>query len=87
MLPNKALKQENEDLASHKNKVFVFESLELSESKIITIEKSAIVSTKAKIRGFYNGIEANGKFRFTRVWSSESGDWQVVAGHSCLITQ
>ncbi len=75
----------DEDLESHKNKVFSFEFIELSESKIITLECSSIVSTKANIKGFYNGFEANGEFRFTRVWSNESGAWQVIAGHSSLI--
>ena len=79
------LVSKDEDIASHKNKIFVFESLKLSESKIIILEKSAVVSTKANIVGRYNGIEASGQFRFTRVWSGDSGSWQVVAGHSCLI--
>jgi hypothetical protein len=32
-------------------------------------------------------IEINGELRVTRIWTGESGDWQVIAGHSCLIIQ
>lgn len=79
------LVSKDEDLASHRNKAFTFESIELSESKIIVFENSAIVSTKTRIRGIHNDLETNGEFRFTRVWANESGDFQVIAGHSCLI--
>lgn len=75
----------DEDLASHRNKTFEFTSLELSESNIVATENYAVVSVKANIEGLYNGQETNGSFRFTRVWSNDSGSWQVIAGHSCII--
>ncbi len=74
-----------DDLRAHSSKAFVFESLDLSESKILTQEKSALVSVKAEIQGHYNGEPANGCFRFTRFWSNTTGKWQVVAGHSSVI--
>ena len=75
-----------EDLNAHTNKVFEFTSLDLFESKILTKENHAIVSTKSEIEGYYNGQAVNGSFRFTRVWSKESGKWQVIAGHSSVIS-
>ena len=79
------LVSKQEDLNAHSNKDFVFKFLELSESKILIQENSAVVSVKAEIQGFYNGQPANGNFRFTRFWSNASGKWQVVAGHSSVI--
>lgn len=74
-----------DDLRAHASKAFVFESLNLSESKILIHGESAIVSVKAENQGYYNGQPANGRFRFTRVWSNTSGKWQVIAGHSSVI--
>lgn len=79
------LASKEDDLNAHSSKAFVFESLDLSESKIITYENSAVVSVRADIQGYYNELPANGSFRFTRLWSNTSGKWQVVAGHSSLI--
>lgn len=74
-----------DDLSAHASKLLVFESLDLSQSKILIHRDSAVVSVKADIQGYYNGQPANGLFRFTRFWSNTSGEWQVIAGHSSAI--
>ena len=79
------LVSKEDDIKAHASKAFVFESLDLSELKIITYESSAVVSVKADIKGYYNGQPANGRFRFTRFWLNTSGKYQVVAGHSSVI--
>lgn len=76
----------DEDLESHRNKTFKFQSIELSESEVLVAEGYAVVSVKADIKGFYNTQETSGEFRFSRFWSNSSGSWQVIAGHSCLIS-
>jgi hypothetical protein len=79
------LVSKEDDLSAHSSGVFVFNSLNLSESKILIQENSAVVSVKAEIQGNYNGQPANGIFRFTRFWSNTTGKWQVIAGHSSVI--
>lgn len=79
------LVSKEDDLSAHASKAFVFKSLNLSESKILIHENSAVVSVRAEIQGYYNGQPANGCFRFTRFWSNTSGKWQVIAGHSSVI--
>lgn len=79
------LVSKQEDLDAHSRKAFVFDELNLSDSKILPQVNSAIVSVKAEIKGTYNGQRANGTFRFTRVWLNTSSKWQVVAAHSSLI--
>ena len=74
-----------DDLHSHRTQEFVFQSLDLSESKIVVYDRSAVVSVKAEIQGEYHGQPANGCFRFTRVWANAAGKWQVIAGHSSVI--
>ena len=79
------LVSKEDDLHAHASKAFVFQALDLSESKILTQQNSAVVSVKADIQGLYDGQPANGCFRFTRFWSNDSGKWKVVAGHSSVI--
>jgi hypothetical protein len=79
------LVSKEDDLNAHSSRAFIFKSLDLSESKILIQENSAVVSVKAEIQGYYNGQPTNGSFRFTRIWSNTSGKWQVVAGHSSVI--
>ncbi len=79
------LVSKEDDLSAHASKAFVFKSLDLSDSKILIHENSAVVSVKAEIQGYYNGQPANGCFRFTRFWANTAGKWQVIAGHSSFI--
>ncbi len=80
-----SLISKEDDLNAHSSGIFVFKSLELSETKILTQGDIAVVSVKAEIQGQYNGEPENGNFRFTRVWAKTYGKWQVVAGHSSVI--
>ncbi|MGK7926600.1 MAG: nuclear transport factor 2 family protein [Spirulina sp.] len=80
------LLSKQDDLSAHESGLVRIEELKQSEQKIKVIENIAIVSVRTQITGSYNGIPANGDFRFTRVWSvNDNGSWQVIAGHSCLI--
>ena len=74
-----------DDLDARAKKEFVFKSIDLSDSKILIEEKSAVVSVRADIQGYYNGLPTNGSFRFTRFWLNTAGKWQVIAGHASLI--
>ena len=74
-----------EDIASHREKVFVINYIILSNQKVIDLGNSAVVTTQADISGHYNGQLTAGNFRFTRVWTNGENGWQVIAGHSCII--
>ncbi len=74
-----------EDIASHREKVFVINSIILSNQEVINLGNSAVVTTQANISGCYNGQPTAGNFRFTRVWTNCENGWQVIAGHSCII--
>lgn len=74
-----------EDIDSHRKRIFVINSVSLSNQEVIDLGDSAVVTTEASISGSYNGQPSEGKFRFTRVWSNNADGWQVVAGHSCII--
>jgi ketosteroid isomerase-like protein len=75
----------SEDIDSHRKRIFIINSVSLSNQEIIELGNSAVITMQANISGSYNGQPSEGRFRFTRVWSNNKNGWQVVAGHSCVI--
>ena len=76
----------SDDLNNHEKGDLKIENITLSDSKYNISDSFAIVSVVADISGNYNGLPANGSFRFTRVWVKNNNTLQVIAGHSCLIS-
>ncbi|SFM22372.1 nuclear transport factor 2 family protein [Marinobacter zhejiangensis] len=74
------------DLEAHKAGLLRLTSIELSGQRILVSgQNTAVVSVKADIEGTYSGHPAGGRFAFTRVWSKDSGQWQVIAAHSGIV--
>jgi ketosteroid isomerase-like protein len=74
------------DLSAHKSGTLRISKLEPSEQQIKLVgEKVAVVSVRVQITGTYAGQPAGGDFRFTRIWASSNGHWQIVAAHSCVV--
>jgi len=46
---------------------------------------SNAVVARGMVRGRYNGRDANGEFRYTRVWAQRGGRWYAVAAHSSML--
>lgn len=75
-----------DDINLHASGDLDIKELQLSDQKIKLVNDAAVVTTQADIIGSYQGMPANGSFRFTRVWSRTTElHWQVVVGHACLI--
>ena len=76
-----------DDLDAHRGGLLKIHALDLSEQCILPRTDCAVVSVLARISGSYNGIPANGTFRFMRTWApdSESGAWRVVAATSVMV--
>jgi hypothetical protein len=73
------------DLSAHKSGTLRISKLEPSEQQIKLVgDKVAVVFVRVQVIGTYAGQPAGGDFRFTRVWVSSNGHWQVVAAHSCI---
>lgn len=74
-----------DDLDAHRSGNIRFQSVETSEMKIITRESFAVVSLKVSMVGSFFGQSFSESLWFTRIWSpSETGQWQLIAGHSGL---
>ncbi len=83
----------SDDILAHKSGKLKINTLTLSESKVQVVghvanaANIAIVSVRTYIIGRYADTSSTADFRFTRVWTLSSDDiWQVVAGHSSIIT-
>ncbi len=62
-----------DDLAAHSSALVKIHTLNPSEQKIHGVGEVAIVSVRMQLTGSYNGSDANGDFRFTRVWAPAKG--------------
>lgn len=71
-----------DDLTVHRSGDLVFEQIDLKEHKIIIHESIAVVSVTAMIKATFCGDRADGRFKFTRVWSKSGGILKVIAGHA-----
>lgn len=62
-----------DDLDAHRGGLLKLHALDLSEQCILPRADCAVVSVLARIAGSYNGVPANGTFRFMRTWAPDSG--------------
>lgn len=77
-----------DDLALHRSGVLKFRSLEPSERQVKIMGKMAVVSVRMKLSGAHADSPFEGDLRYTRIWRlSESGAWQIVAGHISAVQQ
>lgn len=79
-----------DDLNAHRSGLLKIHGLDLSEWHIAVREACAVVSVQARITGSYNGVPANGTFRFMRTWAPDASDeagevWRVIAASSVMV--
>lgn len=75
------------DLQAHKSGILKINQITLSDQKIKIYGDVAVVTVQAHIIGSFAGAASEDNFRFTRVWAkSTSNAWQVIAGHSSIVT-
>ncbi len=80
------LTSKQDDIQMHASGDIKIGEIHLSDQKTLLLDETAIVTAKVTIIGSYQGQAANGIYRFTRVWHmSPESNWQVIAGHSCVI--
>jgi len=71
-----------DDLSVHRSGNLILEAIDLTEHKILIQEGIAVVSVTAMIKATFCGDRADGRFKFTRVWSKSGGVLRVIAGHA-----
>ncbi|MFJ3460515.1 nuclear transport factor 2 family protein [Achromobacter spanius] len=75
-----------DDLDAHRGGLLKIHALDLSEQCILPRADCAVVSVLARIAGSYNGVPANGTFRFMRTWAPGSASDLAAGSESGLAT-
>lgn len=77
-----------DDLDLHRSGALRLRLLEPSEVRLSSFGETAVVSVRMRVAGVSNRVPFDADLRYTRVWcQSQSGNWQVVAGHCGLVQE
>ena len=79
--PDGRLINKADDLAALQSGLLHVERMEPLESAVKLLPDSAIVYKLIKMQGSIANQPFAGLYRFTRVWTNQSGNWQVIAAH------
>ena len=55
------------------------DQFEADDEKIRLYGSTAVVTSKITVRGVFSGQPLLGKYRYTRVWSLQGGQWRIVS--------
>ena len=67
------------------NPDFTLLAYDVDEISVLLYEKVAVVTGRVTQKSRHKGAEVNSQTRFTDVFVSRDGRWQIVAGHSSRI--
>ncbi len=77
---NGMLQSKEQTLANLKSGVLHFDTLELSDRKVRFYGQTALVTSKAEVRGNRADGEISGSYRYTRVYVRDAtGAWKIVS--------
>ncbi|MCF7373779.1 nuclear transport factor 2 family protein [Vibrio sp. J2-3(2022)] len=74
-----------DDIALHGSGLLVIKSIQFHDLHVVPQKDVVLVYVNAEIKGSYNGAVENGEFAFSRVWTKQKGNWQVISAHSTVI--
>ena len=83
--PDGALADKATDLEAHRTGVFNIGELTEEELQVKVHGDLALTFVVLAIRGTIDGVDASGRFRYTRTWTRSAGEWQVIAAHISAI--
>ncbi|QIP16586.1 nuclear transport factor 2 family protein [Spirosoma aureum] len=79
--PDGKLVGKADDLAAHRTGIVRIESMVPQETIIKILPETAVVFALMAMQGFIQDQAFAGLYRYTRVWSRQTGNWQIVAAH------
>ena len=83
--PDGRLYSKADDLKGHRSGTMRLTHSFPHEPIIKLLPEVAIVSVVVDLWGFIAEQSIDGSYRYTRVWTNQSGSWQVIAGHCTLV--
>lgn len=75
------------DLASHKAKTMIADSIESKIEKVELYNNTAVVLVIYKTSGTMLGNPINGTLRYIRIWQKSDTNWMVIGGSCTFIDQ
>ena len=79
--PDGQLVGKAEDLAAHRAGTVRIQAMVPQETRIKFVPDVVIVFALMDMWGFVLDKPFAGLYRYTRVWSKESGNWQIIVAH------
>ena len=83
--PEGVVLTKQEVISSLFSTTYEIDSFENTDIDVRVYGNAAVVVARGMVRGRYNGRDANGEFRYTRVWAQRGGRWYAVAAHSSML--
>ena len=75
----------NDDLESHKQKIFSITDMSLNSQDITMYDEIAIVISDVSLKGTINGSPLSDHIIYTRVWKKTNGEYKVVSGQATQV--
>jgi hypothetical protein len=80
-----SLETKSADLEQHRSGALKITKLEPVEFRVRPIPGGAITSVKMDAAAVVAGKVTSATLRYTRVWISENGRWQIAGGHLSIV--
>ena len=71
-------------LQDFKDPDFTLKHLEIHDRQIFMHDHTAVVTDISVIQGIVNNQDVSGRYRFMRVWSQNSGKWEIAAVYTAI---
>ena len=76
---NGTVQTKQETLDRQRNRTLVITSLDLSEVKVRVYGDTAVVTSRAELKGTNGGKDMSGTYHYTRVYIKRLNQWQIVS--------
>jgi ketosteroid isomerase-like protein len=84
--PDGMIESKNQTLAMWRDHIMRFQALALSDLHVRIYGDTAVVTSKARVRGRGPRGNMDGEYRYTRVYHRKAGQWQIVSFEANRIT-
>ena len=83
--PDGAVDTKRDVVATLFSPAYDIDEFENADIQVRVYGDAAVVVARGIVRGRYQGKDASGQFRYTRVWVRQDRGWYVVAAHSSML--
>lgn len=74
------------DIEAHRSGITRFTHIDIQDTVIKPLPGVAIAMVLTYLEGTYADEPFAGHYRYTRIWSNHTGQWQITGGHCSQVT-